>query len=79
MSNENFAISAEVVTGTLGGTGAFYGPINLGVGTTFAPGASAGAVGTLTAYGAVTIGGNVAVEVNKSLVQSMASSLRSAV
>ncbi len=70
MNNENFAISTEVVTGTLGGTGAFYGPINLGVGTTFAPGASAGAVGTLTAYGAVTIGGNVAVEVNKSLVQS---------
>lgn len=70
MNSDNFAIQNDVIAGTLGGTGAFYGPITLNAGTTLAPGDSAGAVGVLTAYGAVTIGGNVAVQINKSLVQS---------
>jgi autotransporter-associated beta strand protein len=70
MNNENFASSTAVVAGTLGGTGAFYGPITLDAGTTFAPGASASSVGILTTFSSLTIGGNVAVQVDKSLVQS---------
>jgi len=70
MNNENFALSTTVYGGTLGGTGAFYGPITLDAGTTFSPGASANAIGTLTAVGDLTIGGNVAVQVNTSLAQS---------
>jgi len=70
MNNENFAVSTAVIGGTLGGTGVFYGPITLDAGTTLSPGASASAVGTLTALSDLTIGGNVAVHVNKSLAQS---------
>ena len=70
VNNEDFAASTEVVAGTFGGSGAFYGPINLAAGTTLAPGASANGVGILTANSTLTIGGNVAVQVNKSLVQS---------
>ena len=70
MNNENFAISTTVYGGTLGGTGAFYGPITLEAGTTFSPGASASAIGTLTAVSDLTIGGNVSVQVNTSLAQS---------
>ncbi len=70
MNNENFASSTAVYGGTLGGTGAFYGPITLEAGTTFSPGASASAIGTLTAVSDLTIGGNVSVQVNTSLAQS---------
>jgi hypothetical protein len=70
MNNENFAASTTVNGGTLGGTGAFYGPITLDAGTTFSPGASASAIGTITAVSDLTIGGNVSVQVNTSLAQS---------
>lgn len=70
INNEDFAASTAVINGTLGGTGAFYGPVTLDAGTTLAPGASASAVGIFTANSSLTIGGNVAVQVNKSLVQS---------
>jgi len=70
MNIDNFAVANNVIAGTLGGSGTFYGPIMLNAGTTFAPGASAGVIGTLTALSDLTIGGNVAVKVNKSLAQS---------
>lgn len=70
LNNENFAINTTVHGGTLGGTGTFYGPITMDAGTTFSPGASASGIGTLTAFSDLTIGGNVSVQVNKSLAQS---------
>ncbi len=70
LNNDNLAISTAVYGGTLGGTGTFYGPITLEAGTTFSPGASASAIGTFTAISDLTLGGNVAVQVNRSLAQS---------
>ena len=70
LNNDNLAISTAVYGGTLGGTGTFYGPITLEAGTAFAPGASANEIGTFTAISDLTIGGNVAVQVNRSLAQS---------
>jgi autotransporter-associated beta strand protein len=67
VNSDNFASSTLVYTGTLGGTGVFYGPITLEAGTTLAPGAS---VGTMTCVSSLSIGGNLAIEVNKSLAQS---------
>jgi len=69
-NGQDFPFSLDVIGGTLGGTGAVYGPITLSAGTTFAPGASAGSVGIFTAGSDLTIGGNVAVDVDKSLAQS---------
>jgi fibronectin-binding autotransporter adhesin len=67
VNGEDFAASVAVYGGTLGGTGVFYGPVTLEAGTTLAPGAS---VGTLTFNGNLDIGGNIAVEVDKSLSPS---------
>jgi len=70
LNNESFALATDVYGGTLGGTGVFYGPVTLAAGTTFAPGASANAIGTFKAISDLNIGGNMAVQVNRSLVQS---------
>jgi fibronectin-binding autotransporter adhesin len=68
VNSEDFSASVAIVSGTLGGTGAFYGPVIFEAGTTLAPGDTA--IGTLTVNNALSIGGNVAVNVNKSLTQS---------
>lgn len=70
LNNECFALATTVYGGTLGGTGAFYAPVIMEAGTTLAPGSAAGAIGTFTAISDLTIGGNVAVQVNRSLAQS---------
>jgi fibronectin-binding autotransporter adhesin len=67
VNSEDFSSLVNVINGTLGGTGAFYGMVILEAGTTLAPGTS---VGTLTFNGNLDIGGNVAVEVDKSLSPS---------
>jgi fibronectin-binding autotransporter adhesin len=67
VNSEDFSSLVNVINGTLGGTGAFYGAVILEAGTTLAPGTS---VGTLTFNGNLDIGGNVAVEVDKSLSPS---------
>jgi len=54
--------------GTLGGTGAVNAATFVLPGATLAPGA--GTIGTLTINGDLTLGGNLAVKVNKSLPQS---------
>jgi autotransporter-associated beta strand protein len=61
--------TTTVSNGTFGGTGTLAGPVFLEPGTTLAPGASIG-IGTMTFNSDLYIGGNVAVEVNKSLTQS---------
>ena len=63
----NSAIATFVFGGTLGGTGTLSGPVTLEAGTTLAPGAS---VGTLTINSDLSIGGNLAIEVDKSLSPS---------
>jgi autotransporter-associated beta strand protein len=67
VNGANASSSTYVAIGTLGGTGTFAGPVTTDPGTTLAPGAF---VGTLTVNSDLTIGGNIAVEVNKSLAQS---------
>jgi fibronectin-binding autotransporter adhesin len=64
---DNLTSSTHVYAGTLGGTGVFYGPVTLEAGATLAPGAS---VGTLTINNDLSIGGNLAMELNKSLSPS---------
>jgi fibronectin-binding autotransporter adhesin len=63
---------ANTYTGatTIGGTGMLVGHVTLNAGTTLAPGASAGSVGTLTFNSDLIIGGDLAIEVNKSLSPS---------
>jgi autotransporter-associated beta strand protein len=70
INGDNLAAATFVFGGTLGGTGAFYGPVSLEAGTTLAPGASAGSVGTLTINSDLTMAGNLAIDVNKSLSPS---------
>lgn len=67
VNGDNSAGSTTVNRGGLGGTGAFAGTVILDPGTTFAPGASAGSVGTLTINSDLSLGGNLAIDVNKSL------------
>jgi autotransporter-associated beta strand protein len=59
-----------VSNGMFGGTGMLAGPVTLEAGTTLAPGAPVGSVGTLTINSDLSIGGNLAIEVNKSLSPS---------
>jgi len=66
-NGQDFPAALNVIGGTLGGTGAVYGPITLNAGTTLAPDASVSSVGIFTAGSDLTIGGNVIVDVNKSL------------
>jgi fibronectin-binding autotransporter adhesin len=70
INGTNFAASTIVNLGTLGGTGALSGPVTLAAGTTLAPGASIGSVGKFTINNNLFIGGNMTIEVNKSLPQS---------
>jgi autotransporter-associated beta strand protein len=70
LNSGNLAYYTTVLDGTLGGTGMLSGPVTVNAGTTLAPGASAGSVGTLTINNSLTNGGNLAIEVNKSLAQS---------
>jgi autotransporter-associated beta strand protein len=70
INSGNLAYYTTVLDGTLGGNGTLSGPVTLNAGTTFAPGASAGSVGTLTINNSLTNGGNLAIEVNKSLSPS---------
>src|SRR5262249_51472155 len=67
VNGNNTAFSTIVYGGTFGGTGTFSGPVTLEAGTTLAPGAS---VGTLTINSDLSIGGNLAIEVDKSLAPS---------
>ncbi|HAO80290.1 MAG TPA: hypothetical protein DCQ92_15235 [Verrucomicrobia subdivision 3 bacterium] len=67
INGDNVAASTYVAFGTLGGPGTLYGPVTLDPGTTLAPGAS---VGTLTINSDLSIGGNLAIEVDKSLPSS---------
>ncbi len=64
-----------VVAGTFGGSGTvldgvLYSAVATFAGSTLAPGPSVGSIGTLTIRKDLNIGGNVAIEVNKSLAQS---------
>jgi autotransporter-associated beta strand protein len=70
INSNNASSPVMVYGGTLGGAGAFFGTVSLETGTTLAPGASASSIGTFTFNSDLTIGGNVAVKVNKSLAQS---------
>lgn len=70
INGNNSAYATFVYGGTLGGTGSFAGPITFDVPTTLAPGDSVGSVGTITIGSDLSIGGNVAIDVNKSLSPS---------
>ena len=65
--NNSYADPTIVSNGTLGGIGTISGPVIINVGATLAPGAS---VGTLTINSDLTLFGNLAIEVNKSLSPS---------
>jgi fibronectin-binding autotransporter adhesin len=67
INGTNLSAAIFVNGGTLGGTGTLNGPVVTDPGTTLAPGAS---VGTLTINSDLSIGGNLAIELNKSLAQS---------
>jgi fibronectin-binding autotransporter adhesin len=67
INGNNSAASTYVAAGTLGGNGTLNGPVTLDAGTTLATGAS---VGTLTINSDLSFGGNLAIEVNKSLSPS---------
>jgi autotransporter-associated beta strand protein len=67
VNGANAAVSTYVAGGRLGGTGTLNGPVTLDAGTTLTPGAS---VGTLTINSDLSFGGNLAIEVNKSLSPS---------
>jgi autotransporter-associated beta strand protein len=66
----NAAAATIVNGGMLGGTGALSGPVTLATGTALAPGAPVGSVGTLTISNDLTLGGNLTIEVNKSVSPS---------
>jgi autotransporter-associated beta strand protein len=67
VNGDNAAAFTTVSAGTLGGAGTFAGSVTLEAGTTLAPGPSVGSVGTLTINSDLSIGGNLAIELNKSL------------
>jgi autotransporter-associated beta strand protein len=60
--------TTTISNGTLGGTGVISGPVSLNPGTTLAP--AGPSIGTLTINNDLTLGGNLEIEVNRSLVQS---------
>jgi fibronectin-binding autotransporter adhesin len=60
--------ATTVNDGTLGGNGTIAGPVVVSSGGTLAPGSAA--IGTLTLSSDLNLSGNLAVELNKSLVQS---------
>ncbi len=67
--NTGFSGLTAVAAGTLGGTSAFGGPVDVLPGGTLAPGL-ASTVGSLTINSDLTLGGNLLVKVNESLAQS---------
>jgi autotransporter-associated beta strand protein len=67
INGTNNATSTTVTAGTLGGTGTFNAPVTIQSGATLAPGAS---VGTMTINSDLTIEGNVAIDVDRSLSPS---------
>jgi autotransporter-associated beta strand protein len=64
--------ATTISNGAFGGSGTIAGPgaVTLNAGTTLVPGASASSVGTLTVNSDLSIGGNLLINVNKSLAQS---------
>src|SRR5712672_210280 len=63
----NVTSSTHVYIGALGGKGEFTGPVTMEPGTTLIPGAS---IGTLTCDSDLTLGGNLTIEVNRSVLPS---------
>ena len=71
VNGDNGSLYSEVAAGTLGGTGNFTaGQVVMDAGTTLSPGAAPAEVGTLTFSATLSISGNLAIDLNKSLVQS---------
>ncbi len=70
INNNHAASQVLVYGGTLGGTGTISGPVTTEVGTKLAAGASPTSIGTLTFNNFLSINGDVAVKVNRSLAQS---------
>jgi len=62
----NPAPTAIVNSGMLGGSGMFSGSVTIAAGGTLAPGAAIGSIGTLTVSNDLIIGGNLAMELDKS-------------
>jgi fibronectin-binding autotransporter adhesin len=60
-------------TATLGGQGFIGGPVTVNAGGTLSPGAAATSVGTLTINSDLSLAGNVAISINKSLSPSNSS------
>jgi fibronectin-binding autotransporter adhesin len=67
VNGTNITSSTHVYVGGLGGKGEFSGPIIMEPGTTLIPGAS---IGTLTCDSDLTLGGNITMEVNRSVSPS---------
>lgn len=68
INGNNFANSTTVTAGTLGGIGTFSGPVTIQSTAELAPGTAS--IGTLTINSDLSLGGNAAVKLNKSLSQS---------
>lgn len=66
--NSGFSGTTTVSAGTFGGITTFGGPVSVLPGGTLAPGTAS--IGTLTVLSDLTLGGNVAVKLNKSLAPS---------
>ena len=71
VNSDNHAVATMVSSSAgqsiLGGIGTFYGPVTLNAGTALSPGDSAGSIGTLTVGNDLSIGSNLAIDVNRSL------------
>jgi autotransporter-associated beta strand protein len=67
VNGTNMTSSTHVYVGGLGGKGEFTGPVTMEPGTTLIPGAS---IGTLSCDSGLTLGGNLAIEVNRSVSPS---------
>ena len=70
INGTNTSSPTIVAGGTLGGGGVVSAPVTLSAGARLSPGASAGSIGTFTVNSDLNLGGNVAIEANKSLAQS---------
>ncbi len=63
----NASAATTVSGGMLGGTGTLSGLVTMLAGSTLAPGATAGVIGNFSFNSNLNLGGNLAIEVNKSL------------
>ena len=70
MNNLNYAAPVAINGGAFGGNGTNATAVTFDAGTTLVPGSAANSVGTITFSSDLTIGGDIAIDVNKSLVQS---------